>query len=126
MAGQVIGINSLKISQAGIEGIGFAIPINDVKPIIENLIQYGKVKRPYLGIVPKDLQEIPTYHWQETLKIPSSVTEGVVVMEVVDQGKNGKGLEAYDVIVSMDGQKIANSAGLRKSACSPLKCKRNR
>lgn len=114
MAGQVIGINSLKISQEGIEGLGFAIPINDVKPIIENLIQYGKVKRPYLGIVPKDLQEISTYHWKETLKLPSTVKEGVVVMEVVDEGKSGKGLKAYDVIVAMDGQRITNSAGLRK------------
>ena len=112
MAGQVIGINSLKISQAGIEGIGFAIPINDVKPIIENLIQYGKVKRPYLGIVPRDLQEIPAYHWKETLTLPSNVKDGVVVMEVVDQGRSG--LKAYDVIVAMDGQRITNSAGLRK------------
>lgn len=114
MAGQVIGINSLKISREGIEGLGFAIPINDVKPIIENLIQYGKVKRPYLGIVPKDLQEISSYHWQETLKLPLQVTHGVVVMEVVDQGNNGKGLKAYDVIVAMDGQPISSSAELRK------------
>lgn len=114
MAGKIIGINSLKISQAGVEGLGFAIPIDDAKPIIEQLIQNGKVKRPYLGIVPTDLQEIPSYHWQKTLKLPLNVTQGVVVMEVVDQGLGNTELKAYDVIVSMEGQKIADSAALRK------------
>lgn len=114
MSGQVIGINSLKISQTGVEGLGFAIPIDDVKPIIDELIRNGKVKRPYLGIVPRDLQDIPSYHWQETLNLPENISEGVVVMEVMDQGLGSNRLKPYDVIVSMEGEKIADSAALRK------------
>ena len=48
--GQVIGINSLKIASSGVEGLGFAIPINDVIPIINDLVEYGEVQRPYLGV----------------------------------------------------------------------------
>ncbi|RXT08866.1 S1C family serine protease [Ammoniphilus sp. CFH 90114] len=111
MTGKVIGINSLKISQAGIEGIGFAIPIDDARPIIEDLLQYGKVKRPYLGIVPRDLREIPSHHLQNTLKLPAQVTNGVVVMEVV-RGKTE--LQTHDVIVALDDQSITDSAEMRK------------
>ncbi len=111
MTGKVIGINSLKISQAGIEGLGFAIPIDDAKPIIDDLIQYGKVKRPYLGIVPRDLREIPSHHRENTLKLPKNVTSGVVVMDVV---KGASQLQTYDVIVTLDGQPVADSADMRK------------
>ena len=52
--GQVIGINSMKISKEGVEGLGFAIPVNEAKPIIDQLIRYGKVKRPFMGIALKD------------------------------------------------------------------------
>ncbi|HJV45399.1 MAG TPA: trypsin-like peptidase domain-containing protein [Bacillota bacterium] len=110
--GKVIGINSLKISETGVEGLGFAIPIDDAKPIIDDLVQYGKVKRPYLGIVPKDLQEIPTYHWQHTLKLPTNVTEGIVVIEAV--GSAQAGLKPYDVITALDDQQVSNSAELRR------------
>ncbi len=55
--GQVIGVNTLKVSATGVEGMGFAIPINSAKPIYEQLIQYNKVKRPYIGIAGRDLDE---------------------------------------------------------------------
>lgn len=55
--GQVIGINTLKLSGTGVEGVGFAIPINSTKDIYEQLIQYSKVKRPYIGIGGIDLDE---------------------------------------------------------------------
>jgi len=112
--GDVIGINSLKISREGIEGLGFAIPIDDVKPIMEDLIRYGKVKRPYLGIYPKDLQAIPSYHWEKTLHLPTDVTEGIVVMDVVRRVSRDTGLKAYDVIVALDDTKVSDSASLRK------------
>ncbi|MBP1932303.1 S1C family serine protease [Ammoniphilus resinae] len=112
--GDVIGINSLKISREGIEGLGFAIPIDDVKPIMEDLIRYGKVKRPYLGIYPKDLQTIPSYHWEKTLHLPSEVTEGIVVMDVVKRVSRDTGLQAYDVIVALEDTKVSDSASLRK------------
>ena len=55
--GQVIGINTLKMSGSGIEGMGFAIPINSTKDIYQQLIEYKKVKRPYIGISGRDLSE---------------------------------------------------------------------
>ncbi len=49
-AGEVIGINSLKISQSGVEGLGFAIPSNEVVPLIEEMTEHGHVERPYIGV----------------------------------------------------------------------------
>ena len=55
--GQVIGINTLKVSGDGVEGVGFAIPINSTTDITDQLIEYNKVRRPYLGIGGIDLDE---------------------------------------------------------------------
>lgn len=115
IAGQLIGINSAKISEVGIEGMGFAIPINDAKPIISDLLQYGAVKRPYLGIGPKDLQEIDVYHWSKTLNLPADVHTGVVVIDVAPSGPAAKGgLKELDVIVKLDETAVQSSADLRK------------
>ena len=54
--GKVIGINSAKISKEGVEGLGFAIPINAARPILQDLIKNGKVVRPYLGLYGLDPQ----------------------------------------------------------------------
>jgi serine protease Do len=114
--GQVIGINTLKIAQEGVEGLGFAIPINDVKKIVTELMQDGKLKRAYIGVQPYDLTNVPRYHWKETLNLPDEVKAGVVVMnEVTKFSPAGKaGLRQYDVIVKLDGQEITNGAQLRK------------
>ena len=72
--GKVIGINTLKLSGTGIEGMGFAIPINSTTDITSQLIQYSKVKRPYIGITGIDLNE-------ETAKTYNLVT-GVYVKSV--------------------------------------------
>lgn len=113
--GQVIGINSLKIAQQGIEGLGFAIPINDVIPIINDLVQYGEVQRPYMGISPYDLAEVSSEQRKRILKLPNDVNTGVVILGVEalsasDQG----GLQKHDVIVKLDGEEIKNSLELRK------------
>ncbi|OYD07945.1 S1C family serine protease [Paludifilum halophilum] len=113
-AGQVIGINSLKIAQQGIEGLGFAIPANDAKPIINDLIRYGEVRRPYLGIGLEDLEAVPRQAWESELNLPDNVTKGSVVLEVVPgSGADKGGLEARDVIVALDDQKIRSSSELR-------------
>lgn len=113
--GQVIGINTLKISKEGMEGLGFAIPINDVKKITTQLMQDGKLKRPYIGISPRDLTNIPRYHWTETLHLPDEVKAGVVIMNISDFSPAAKaGLRQYDVITKLDNQDIASGAQLRK------------
>lgn len=115
LAGQVIGINSMKISESAVEGLGFSIPINTAIPVIDELQQTGKVERPSLGVALIDLTDVPAYHQKQTLKLPSEVTSGVVVSEVVKNSPAEKaGIKKYDVIVEMDGEKVNNSIDLRK------------
>ena len=114
LAGQLIGINSMKISQETVEGIGLAIPINLASPIIEKLEQHGEVIRPTMGVTLIDLSSIPAQQ-QIILKLPNDVTEGVVVNEVVPNSPASEaGVQRYDVIVEMDGEKIEDMVGLRK------------
>ncbi|HZG15705.1 MAG TPA: trypsin-like peptidase domain-containing protein [Candidatus Bathyarchaeia archaeon] len=114
--GQVIGINTLKIAREGVEGLGFALPINDVKKIVNDLKTNGELKRAYLGIEPYDLVNVPRYHWKETLNLPNDVQSGIVVMsQVAPFSPAGKaGLRQYDVITKLDGQDVSNGAQLRK------------
>ena len=97
--GKVIGINTLKLSGTGIEGIGFAIPINSTTDITSQLIQYSKVKRPFIGISGIDLDET-------TAKKYNLVT-GVYVKSVEDFSSAEKGgLKSGDVIIEADGKTI--------------------
>lgn len=115
IAGQVIGINSLKISKTGVEGLGFAIPIDDASKIIDDLIKYKSVQRPMIGITPIDLSSLPTEAYKDPLQLPESVESGVVVKDVSPMSPADKaGLKRYDVIVQLDDQKIQSQAQLRK------------
>ena len=97
--GQVIGINTLKVAAEGVEGMGFAIPINSAKPIYEQLIQYNKVKRPYIGILGRDLDE-------KTAK-KNNLVEGIYVKGVDEFSAAEKaGIKPGDVIVKAEGKKI--------------------
>lgn len=114
LAGELIGINSMKISQETVEGIGLAIPINLAAPIIDKLEKHGEVIRPSMGVTLIDLASIPSQQ-QFVLKLPQDVKEGVVVSDVVRNSAAEKaGIERYDVIVEMDGEKIENMIELRK------------
>ncbi|OEH86521.1 hypothetical protein BHU72_12990 [Desulfuribacillus stibiiarsenatis] len=107
--GELIGINSAKIARAGVEGIGFSIPINDAEPIINDLIRHGRVIRPYLGIAPRDLTTVPD---QMRPNIP--VKDGVILADTPVGPAAAAGLQAYDVIVEIDGNAIDNSVTLRQ------------
>lgn len=113
--GQVIGINSMKIAQHSVEGIGFAIPTAIAVPVIEDLERFGEVQRPQMGVGIKSLSEIPSYHWQETLQLPNSVKAGVFIMSVSPMSPAEKaGLKEYDVIVEINGKAIEDGHALRK------------
>ncbi|MBM7605869.1 serine protease Do [Metabacillus crassostreae] len=115
MDGQVIGINSLKISQNGIEGLGFAIPSNEVLPIAEELMSSGKVQRPFIGVGLVEMSEIPAAYLQENMKLPNDVKDGVVVGNVSPGSPAAEaGLQQQDVIVSMAGQDITSGNDLRR------------
>lgn len=97
--GQVIGINTLKVSGEGVEGVGFAIPINSTTDITDQLIKYNKVKRPYLGIGGIELDE-------ETAKA-NNLTVGIYVKTLEDFSAAEKaGIRVGDVIVKADGQDV--------------------
>lgn len=97
--GQVIGVNTLKLSGTGVEGVGFAIPINSTKEIYEQLIQYNKVKRPYIGIGGYDLDE-------QTAE-DNNLVVGIYIKTIEDFSAGEKaGLKIGDVIVEVDGTKV--------------------
>lgn len=105
--GQLIGINSMKIATEAVEGIGLAIPISRALPIIQELEKTGKVKRPYLGVELRSLNEIPTYYWGETLQLPTDVTTGVCILDVRSPSPASKEeMREYDVIVEVDGKPV--------------------
>ena len=113
--GDVIGINSMKIAVAKVEGLGFAIPINAAIPIIEELEQRGEVQRPVLGVALTDLTNVPAFYQQQTLQIPKEITTGVVITNIEPGSAAATaGAEQYDVIGEMDGEKIESASDLRK------------
>lgn len=97
--GKVIGINTLKLSGTGVEGMGFAIPINSTIDIYEQLIQYNKVKRPYIGITGIDLDEKTAEY--------NNLVVGVYVKAVEDFSAAQKAdIRIGDVIIEADGTKV--------------------
>lgn len=124
VAGQVIGINSSKIASSSgsgvsVEGMGFAIPSNDVTNVIEQLETKGEVTRPALGISMVDLSSISTQQQEQILKVPSSVVNGVVVSSVGSATPAEKaGIQQYDVITKIDGKEISSGTELRSALYS--------
>ncbi|EMB62681.1 S1C family serine protease [Streptococcus mutans] len=117
--GQVIGINSSKIASSNnsnsgvaVEGMGFAIPSNDVVSIINQLEENGEVIRPALGISMANLSEAST-SGRDTLKIPSDVTSGIVVLSTQSGMPADGKLKKYDVITEIDGKKVASISDLQ-------------
>ncbi|WP_142830276.1 S1C family serine protease [Planococcus soli] len=115
LAGQLIGINSMKIATSSVEGIGFSIPINSAMPVISSLEANGEMIRPSMGITLLDLIQVPRVDREETLNLPEDVTTGVVVNSVVDgSAAAAAGMEQFDVIVEMDGVAITDIIELRQ------------
>ncbi len=97
--GKVIGINTLKLSGTGIEGMGFAIPINSTTDITSQLIQYSKVKRPYIGISGMDLDEKTAEKY--------NLVQGIYVKSIDDFSAGEKaGIKIGDVIIEAEGKKV--------------------
>lgn len=105
--GEVIGINVAIVS--GAQSIGFAIPINAAKEVLEMLVKEGKVVRPWLGIYMRDVDEkVAAY-----LDLP--IAEGVVITDVVKDSPASKmGVKKYDVIRAIDKKKIKTSSEIQE------------
>lgn len=115
IAGQVVGINSMKISSATVEGMGFAIPSNDAINIINQLERDGEVIRPYLGITMIDLSLISGVQRSDDLNLPDDVKKGILISRVENGSPAAEaGIQPGDVIVSFDGEEVDNTVQLRQ------------
>lgn len=107
--GKVIGINTAKI-QTG-EGLGFSIPINLVKPVIDEIINDGSFKNVYIGFTGS---EVKVYEVQMNVDLPAD--EGVVIIEILPNSPAVEsGLKPLDVITRVDDEKVTNMSNLRKT-----------
>lgn len=113
--GQLIGINSMKINESAVEGLGFAIPVDYAMPIMNELEAKGTVERPFLGVEIYSLDEIPHREWEETLTLPDEITGGIYIWSVQPLSPADKaGLERLDVITELDGEIVEDVIALRK------------
>lgn len=105
--GEVVGINSVKVAYAGVEGMSFAIPISEASPIISDLLEYGYVKgRPVIGISTRDVSAYmsQSYSWPQ----------GAQVMDVSSETARNAGLQQGDIITAVNGEKITSGEELNK------------
>ncbi len=112
--GKLIGINTAIASRTGgFQGIGFAVPSNMAKQVMNSLIKYGKVTRGWLGVTIQDINE----SMAEGMNLNS--TDGTIVGSVVEGSPAEKaGLKTGDVIIKLNGQKVKNTVELRNNIAS--------
>ena len=111
--GEVIGINSMKLVQEEIEGMGFAIPIEYAMSHVEQLEQNKSIDWPVLGISMLNATDT-TALYRNGLSVPAGTSSGVVVMSITkDTGASKSDLKAGDIITAINGEKVENIAYLR-------------
>ena len=111
--GEVIGITNMKLVDDTVEGMGFAIPIEDALKVAEVLEKDGKVSRPYIGISMLDLSN-SYYLWQSGIMVPENVNNGVAVVKVESGSPADKaGLKKGDIITKLAGKDTKSLAEFR-------------
>ena len=111
--GEVIGINSAKLATTGVEGMGFAIPINTVKSVVEELMNKGYVARPYLGVTIFDKPTAARYGYQ------LSIDKGVYVFQVaIDSPAGRAGFQRGDIILSIDDKEVNSVTDIRNEVAA--------
>lgn len=106
--GHVIGINTAKI-QTG-EGLGFSIPINIVKPVIDEIIKNGSFRNVYIGFTGSEVQV-----YERQMDVDLRAEKGVVIIEVLPNSPAAVGnLQPLDVIVAVDNEEVTSMPNLRK------------
>lgn len=107
--GEVVGINSAKVVRNGVEGIGFAIPINTAKPILQQLMEKGTIAKPYMGLMLMDKET------SEKMGMGLELKRGIFIPQVVQGGPAYKGgVRPYDIIIKFNGTEVNASRDLRK------------
>ena len=105
-AGELVGITSMKFASDTVEGMGFALPINDAKKLVEEIISTGKVSRPSLGISAVALDEYSSYELY-MYRIQTNLNKGIYVADVQANSAASKaGIKVGDVITKFDGEEI--------------------
>ena len=113
VSGKVIGVISLKIVEDRVEGMGFAIPIEDALKYANIIETGGAITRPYVGISMLDLDQ-EYYLWQNRIMIPEEAEDGVAVVSVEKGSPAEKaGLKKGDIIFEIDGEHTSNIAEFR-------------
>lgn len=106
MAGELVGITSMKLSNTSVEGMGFALPINDVITSVEQIIENGKVTRPQIGISGVSLSGYSSYQLRY-YRINTDLIDGIYVSRVTSGGAASKaGIQEGDIIVKFDGKEV--------------------
>ena len=107
LAGEVIGINSIKVSQVGVEGMGYAISTKEALPIINDLVKTGYVIRPWIGVGLYTVDQTVVFRYR------LAVSQGVIITQVATGSPSDKaGLKPGDVITAIDEKNVANVADL--------------
>ena len=105
-AGELVGITSMKLASEEVEGMGFAIPINDALKLVEEIIDTGKVNRPTIGISALSLDRYSSYELY-MYRIQTNLNNGIYVADVQSNSPASKaGIQAGDVITQFDGKDI--------------------
>jgi serine protease Do len=103
MAGEVVGIDSIKIAEVGVEGMGYAYSINDAMPIIDELISTGYIARPWMGIGVSTIDSLVASFYN------LAVDQGVLVTSVVtDSPADKAGIQDGDAITMIDGKEVTS------------------
>jgi len=118
LAGEVVGINSMKIAQSAVEGMSFSIPTYIALPIIEDLENYGQITRPLLGVSLLNLNMISSAIKDE-INLPADVVAGVFVYEVVENSMAYQmGIVAGDVLTHIGEVEVGDSSAFRQALFS--------
>jgi serine protease Do len=114
--GELVGINTaIATRSGGFQGIGFAVPVNMAKFVMESLIKHGTVVRGYLGVYIQDIDETMA----KAMKLPG--TEGALVSDVTEDSPAAKaGIKQGDVILEMNGEKVKNTTQLRNTIAATM------
>jgi len=114
MAGELIGITSMKIADSSVEGMGFAIPVNEIIPIIEQLMENGRVIRPLLGVSAVSIDTMPSAQ-KSFYGIQLDLDKGIMITGVQAGSPAAKaGLKAKDVITIFDGTTVSTFKQFRR------------
>ncbi len=115
MSGDLIGLTSMKIAQEDAEGIGFAIPSNEIIPIIDQLKEFGSVSRPILGVIGKDISQLTVYQ-KSYLGVNLDRTRGVLITKVLEgTPAQINGIQVGDVLTRIGDSAITTFKDFRKA-----------